>query len=84
MIEALATNPAIVANFGACFSSFRRAADCLPCGTRARRGTGDYATVRDCLGGLPAGKKLLLKRLLNAGKVRLDVRRGNAKVTLTF
>jgi hypothetical protein len=83
MIEALATNATVLANFGECFTSFRRSSDCASC--QKRHSQDDYGAVRDCLAGVSTAKKLLLKRLLNAHKIRLDVRKGpNRKVTLTF
>jgi hypothetical protein len=84
MIEALATNRTVIANFASCFGAFTRTPACGKCGHGARRGTGDYADVRDCIGGLPPAKKLLLKRLLNANKIRLFVRHQGGRQELTF
>lgn len=87
MIEALATNQAVLANFGQCFTAFARGKpDCSKCGGAARRGEDAYNAVRACIGGLPAPKKLLLKRLLNANKIRLRVvgPGSTRRVELTF
>jgi hypothetical protein len=88
IIDALATNPTVVANFGGCFTAAARtaAADCRKCPAARRRGQEVYAQVRRCIDGLPPARKALLKRLLNADRVRVLVRReGSTRVIeLTF
>lgn len=84
MIEAMSTNRGILENFGECFSGLGRDKSCNKCGDRARHGESDYARVKDCIGGLPPRKKLLLLRMLETNKIRLDVRRDGKRITLTF
>src|SRR4051812_41817405 len=83
VIDALATNRTVVANFESCFGRLPRAAAAgcgrPRCREALRAQAHHYNAVRDCLAGLPAEKKLLLKRLLNAEKLRLDVIRPDVR-----
>jgi hypothetical protein len=86
MVEALATNAAVVAAFPHCFNGFTRTRQDDDCGgcTRRKRHTGDdYARVRSCLAGLPADRIVRLKQLLNTQKLRIVVRSGTDARKLT-
>jgi hypothetical protein len=85
VLDAMATNAMVAARFGDCLRGFSRAKPC--CGQAARRpDAAGYAQVRDCIAGLNPTRKLELKRLLGAAKLRVECRRGAAghRVVLTF